>query len=71
MSDWKDGLSDAIDRLLFRARTSRVARLFLFVIIFLLVTGLLVVMVETGRNTGFIDIVGGFWWSIITFSTTG
>jgi len=41
-----------------------------FIIVFIL-AGALVYYVETGENPQFETFVDGFWWAIITFSTTG
>ena len=43
----------------------------LFFMSVFLVTGALVFLFESGANGEFIDLIDGFWWAIITFSTTG
>lgn len=43
----------------------------LFVLVFFLLSGASIIWFEVGRNEQFADILDGFWWSVITFSTTG
>lgn len=43
----------------------------LFLILFFAVSGVAMIWFEVGRNEQFTNILDGFWWSIITFSTTG
>ena len=43
----------------------------LFFVLFFLLSGAVTLWFEVGRNEQFSDILDGFWWSIITFSTTG
>jgi voltage-gated potassium channel len=58
-------------RLLHRYRSSRFARPTLLLVLFFLVSGALVVWIESRTNEEFADLMDGVWWSIITFSTTG
>jgi len=41
-----------------------------FMILFI-VAGALVYYIEVGKNPHFDSFIDGFWWAIITFSTTG
>lgn len=50
---------------------SRLALPFIFLIIFFSLSGALVLFFEFTENEQFKDFIDGFWWSIITFSTTG
>lgn len=43
----------------------------LFFLTVFLLTGALVYLFESGANSEFGDVIDGFWWAIITFSTTG
>lgn len=44
---------------------------FTFFIALFVSTGFLVFIVEVGKNEQFESFIDGFWWAIITFSTTG
>lgn len=50
---------------------SKLALPFLFVVIFFTVSSMLVLIFEVTHNEQFNDFIDGFWWAIITFSTTG
>jgi voltage-gated potassium channel len=67
----KPKVDHLLDGLFFRMRNSRVVKPFVYLFLFLLLTGVLVVLAESRSNEGFVSILDGFWWSIITFSTTG
>lgn len=54
-----------------RYRNSRYARPVLFTLVFFLVAGSLALFFELGRNDQFTNLLDGFWWLIVTFSTTG
>ncbi|MBN2440899.1 MAG: NAD-binding protein [Spirochaetales bacterium] len=51
--------------------SSRATILIFFLLAFFSVTGMLVLFFEFKENTQFTDFIDGFWWAIITFSTTG
>ena len=46
-------------------------RPFFWFILFLLLSGIIMVTLERGVNPQFLDFFDGLWWSVITFSTTG
>ncbi len=52
-------------------RISQYARPTLFFLFFLVICAALAVMFEMNTNGQFNNIIDGFWWVIITFSTTG
>ena len=58
-------------RFVFWFRNSQYSRPTLYLIIFFLLSGVLTVVFEMGRNEQFNNVIDGFWWLIITFSTTG
>ncbi|MFP4484812.1 MAG: potassium channel family protein [Spirochaetaceae bacterium] len=58
-------------RFVFWFRNSQYSRPTLYLVIFFLLAGILTVVFEMGRNDQFNDFIDGFWWLIITFSTTG
>ena len=51
--------------------SSRLTILIMFLIIFIVVSGALVLIFEFTHNDQFMNFIDGVWWSIITFSTTG
>ncbi len=52
-------------------RHSAYAKPTVYFLLFFLSSGLLIWVVEFGSNDQFRSLVDGFWWSVITFSTTG
>jgi voltage-gated potassium channel len=54
-----------------RFLSSRFALLVTFLLIFFIISGTLVLIFEYAHNRQFDTFLDGFWWSIITFSTTG
>jgi len=52
-------------------RHSQYAKPTIYLIVFFLLSAMLVIFFEVGQNDEFGSILDGFWWSIITFSTTG
>ncbi|MFP4383392.1 MAG: TrkA-related ion transporter [Spirochaetia bacterium] len=50
---------------------SRYAKLFVYFIIFFILSGVIIVIFELRVNEQFTDVMDGLWWSIITVSTTG
>lgn len=57
--------------LISRFLSSRFAVLITFLLIFFIISGALVLVFEFTHNEQFENFIDGFWWSIITFSTTG
>lgn len=57
--------------IIFWLRNSQYSRPTLYLIVFFILSGILTVVFEMGRNEQFSDFIDGFWWMIITFSTTG
>lgn len=57
--------------IIFWLRNSQYSRPTLYLIAFFILSGVLTVVFEMGRNEQFKDFIDGFWWMIITFSTTG
>ncbi|MDA3811806.1 MAG: ion channel [Spirochaetaceae bacterium] len=51
-------------------KTPYVRPITFFIILFIL-SGMLVFFAENGKNNHFETFIDGFWWAIITFSTTG
>jgi voltage-gated potassium channel len=60
-----------IRRFISRITSSRLLPLFLFLTVFFGGSGILILVFEFQQNEQFTDFMDGFWWSIITFSTTG
>jgi voltage-gated potassium channel len=58
-------------RFIFWFRNSQYSRPTLYLVIFFVLAGVLTVVFEMGRNEQFENLLDGFWWLIITFSTTG
>lgn len=52
-------------------RNSRLVKLVLFFLLVFLVSGTLVALIEHGRNAEFKNVPDGWWWAVVTFSTTG
>ena len=50
---------------------SQYARPTIFLIFFLVLVAVVTVIFEVRRNDDFATVLDGFWWTIITFSTTG
>lgn len=50
---------------------SRLFRLVLYFALVFLASGTIVALVEKGKNAEFQNILDGWWWVVITFSTTG
>jgi len=60
-----------IQRIGYWFRHSQYAKPTIYLIVFFLLSAMLVIFFEVGQNDEFGSILDGFWWSIITFSTTG
>lgn len=54
-----------------RFLSSRFAVLITFLLLFFIISGVLVLIFEFTHNEQFETFIDGFWWSVITFSTTG
>jgi voltage-gated potassium channel len=52
-------------------RNSQYARPILYTAVFFVVAAFLALVFELGRNDQFTSLLDGFWWLIVTFSTTG
>ncbi|HUX20358.1 MAG TPA: ion channel, partial [Spirochaetia bacterium] len=52
-------------------RNSRIVKLMIFFLLIFLVSGTLVAILEHGRNSEFKNVPDGWWWAVVTFSTTG
>ena len=61
----------ALRRLTSHLKDSPFIQMALFFLTVFLITGALVYLFESGANSEFGDVIDGFWWAIITFSTTG
>ncbi len=64
-------LKRTLKRLVRRYRNSRLTKLILFFLLVFLLSGTLVAIIEHGRNAEFKNVPDGWWWAIVTFSTTG
>ncbi|HUZ18151.1 MAG TPA: ion channel [Spirochaetia bacterium] len=64
-------IEEILDRIRRFYRNSRIVRLMLAFLVIFLITGTLVALIEHGHNKEFRTIPDGWWWAIITFSTTG
>lgn len=65
------GMRRLLKRVLRVYRTSRVVKLMIFFMLVFLVSGTLVALIEHGRNAEFKNVPDGWWWAVVTFSTTG
>ena len=52
-------------------RTSAYVKPIFFFAVLLILSGVIIFILELGRNEEFRDVADGWWWAIITFSTTG
>ncbi|NBF38830.1 MAG: transporter [Spirochaetes bacterium] len=52
-------------------RNSQYARPTVYTLTFLVIAGSLALVFELGENDQFTSLLDGFWWLIVTFSTTG
>jgi len=60
-----------LQRFLEKLLSSPFMQMALFFLSVFLITGGLVYLFESSINTQFSDLLDGFWWAVITFSTTG
>lgn len=64
-------ISAMAKKIVYTYRDSRIIRFAMLLTVSILLAAVLVFWFESGTNTEFADMLDGFWWMIITFSTTG
>ncbi len=64
-------LRRALKRIVYLYRNSRLIKLTLIFLLIFIVSGTLVALIEHGKNGEFKNLPDGWWWAIVTFSTTG
>jgi len=64
-------MKKVLKNLISRYFSSRFAVLITFLLVFFTVSGALVLLFEISQNDQYKNFIDGFWWAIITFSTTG
>lgn len=70
-SDVSSDFPRRLQRSLSRVWQTRYLRPTLFFVLFFAFVSVLMVLMEARKNGEFADVLDGFWWAIITFSTTG
>jgi voltage-gated potassium channel len=70
-TDKERGRFEALSRLLATLQSENVPRLAAYFLATVLMSGVLVYVIERGRNPHFHSVEDGLWWSVVTLTTVG